>query len=304
MGRMKKQIIAFLLLMVIGAQMMAHFGYTTVEATEQKVIPDEAIRLRILANSDSEEDQALKRKVRDRVKAQIDTWVVDLKSIEDARRIIQSRLPELEKTVEQTLREEKSNQSFTVEFGKHIKFPTKIYGNFLYPAGEYEAVLVTLGKGEGANWWCVLFPPLCFLDFSSGTAVAQEDVKTASAAEKPAEEEQTEETKPGEKPKKTAAEKKNAEKEQPEQEEGNIKEIQAETKKIKETKVAVKAKDIAESKAAEQASEPKKKKEAKEKTELEEVDQKKQPKKIVVKEEEEPQVKFFIGEVFSSLFSK
>ncbi|GAA3318798.1 hypothetical protein GCM10020331_023050 [Ectobacillus funiculus] len=57
-------------------------------------------------------------------------------------------------------------------------------------------------KGEGANWWCVLFPPLCFLDFSSGTAVAQEDVKTASAAEKPAEEEQPEATKPEEKPKK------------------------------------------------------------------------------------------------------
>ncbi len=304
MGRMKKQIIAFLLLMVIGAQMIAHFGYTKAEATEQKVIPDEAIRLRILANSDSEEDQALKRKVRDRVKAQIDAWVVNLKSIEDARRIIQSRLPELEKTVEQTLREEKSNQSFTVEFGKHIKFPTKVYGNFLYPAGEYEAVLVKLGKGEGANWWCVLFPPLCFLDFSSGTAVAQEDVQTASAAEKPAEEEQKEEARPEEKPKKTAAEKKNAEKEQPEQEERNTKELQAETENVTETEV--KAKDIAESKVKEQASEPKKKEkeEAKEKSELEEADQKEQPKKIVVKEEEEPQVKFFIGEVFSSLFSK
>lgn len=301
MERMKKQIIAFLLLMVIGAQMMTHFGYIKAEATEQKVIPDEAIRLRILANSDSEEDQALKRKVRDRVKAQIDTWVVNLKSIEDARHIIQSRIPELEKTVEQTLREEKSNQSFTVEFGKHIKFPTKVYGNFLYPAGEYEAVLVKLGKGEGANWWCVLFPPLCFLDFSSGTAVAQEDVqKTSAPAEEPAEEKRTEEARPEEKPKKAVAEQKDAEKEKPKQEERNIKEIQAEAKNTTETEV--KAKDIVESKVEEQASEPEKE-ETKEKSALEEVDQKEQPKEIVVEEEKEPQVKFFIVEAFSSLFS-
>lgn len=301
MGRMKKQIIAFLLLMVIGAQMMTHFGYIKAEATEQKVIPDEAIRLRILANSDSEEDQALKRKVRDRVKAQIDTWVADLKSIEDARHIIQSRIPELEKTVEQTLREEKSDQSFTVEFGKHIKFPTKVYGNFLYPAGEYEAVLVKLGKGEGANWWCVLFPPLCFLDFSSGTAVAQEDVQTvpAQVSEESAEEKQAEEARSEEKPNKAVAKQKDAEKEQPKQEEKTIKEVQANI-----TKTEVKAKDEAESKAEEQSSEPKKKKEAKEKPASEEADGKKQEKKVIVKEEEEPQVKFFIVEAFSSLFSK
>jgi stage II sporulation protein R len=77
---MKKQVIAFLLLLVIGAQIAAHFGYTKVQASQSKMIPNEAIRLRILANSDSEEDQALKRKVRDRVKGQIDTWVADLRS--------------------------------------------------------------------------------------------------------------------------------------------------------------------------------------------------------------------------------
>ena len=52
-----------------------------------------------------------------------------------------------------------------MKFGKNVKFPTKVYGNFTYPAGEYEAVLITIGKGEGANWWCVLFPPMCFLRF-------------------------------------------------------------------------------------------------------------------------------------------
>lgn len=168
---MKKQAIAYFLLLLIGAQLLVHFGYMKADAKGPTVIPKEAVRLRILANSDTKEDQALKRKVRDEVKAQIDGWVADLKSFEDARRVIQSHIPEIEKTVADTLKREGSKESFQVTFGKNVKFPTKVYGNFIYPAGEYEAVLISIGKGEGANWWCVLFPPMCFLDFSSGTAV-------------------------------------------------------------------------------------------------------------------------------------
>ena len=69
------------------------------------------------------------------------------------------------------MKEQGLQQTVKVEFGK-AEFPTKLYGQFLYPAGEYEAIVITLGEGKGANWWCVLFPPLCFLDFSSGTAVS------------------------------------------------------------------------------------------------------------------------------------
>ncbi|NQD53611.1 stage II sporulation protein R, partial [Bacillus altitudinis] len=62
---------------------------------------------------------------------------------------------------------------------------TKLYGNFVYPAGKYEAILITLGEGDGANWWCVLFPPLCFIDFSNGEAIAspEGDDKEQVAAE-------------------------------------------------------------------------------------------------------------------------
>ena len=70
--------------------------------------------------------------------------------------------------MENTLKREGSKDSFQVKFSKNVKFPTKVYGNFIYPAGEYEAVLITIGEGEGANWWCVLFPPMCFLDFRAG----------------------------------------------------------------------------------------------------------------------------------------
>ncbi|WP_153126977.1 stage II sporulation protein R [Peribacillus tepidiphilus] len=139
---------------------------------ETVVIPKEAIRLRILANSDRSEDQAVKRAIRDAVNTDITEWVKDLTSLEEARQVIQAHLPEIEQKAAQKLEEYNLTQSVKVEFGK-ANFPTKLYGQYLYPAGEYEAIVITLGEGKGANWWCVLFPPLCFLDFSSGTAVSE-----------------------------------------------------------------------------------------------------------------------------------
>ncbi len=142
---------------------------------DYQVIPDEAIRLRILANSDSEKDQDIKHKVRDEVNKVITEWVENIEDIEEARELINNRLPELEEVVRDTLKQENSDQDFELEYGENVSFPAKLYGNYLYPAGEYEAILVTLGEGSGANWWCVLFPPLCFLDFFNGTSVASED---------------------------------------------------------------------------------------------------------------------------------
>ncbi|WP_144664833.1 stage II sporulation protein R [Bacillus velezensis] len=141
---------------------------------EPVVIPDEAIRLRILANSDNDEDQKLKRQIRDAVNKQITDWVKDITSIEEARRLIRSKLPEIKEIAKQTMKEKGAHQSVSVQFNK-ISFPTKLYGNMVYPAGKYEAILITLGNGEGANWWCVLFPPLCFLDFSNGEAVKDQE---------------------------------------------------------------------------------------------------------------------------------
>ncbi|GAB4074816.1 stage II sporulation protein R [Barrientosiimonas marina] len=138
-----------------------------------QVIPDEAIRLRILADSDAESDQELKHKVRDNVNAAITDWVGMITDIDKARELIAANIPEIRTIVEDTLKEEGSSQSSEVEYGKNITFPAKLYGSYLYPPGEYEAVLITLGEGEGSNWWCVLFPPLCFLDFSSGSTVAE-----------------------------------------------------------------------------------------------------------------------------------
>lgn len=166
-------IILYIVLLIIGVFVNVYDQQTEAGANAEIMIPDEAIRLRILANSDSAKDQALKRKVRDAVSSQINEWVANLTSFDQAKQVIQSHLPEIEQTVSGVLRQENSDQSYRVQFGK-IHFPTKIYGNYIYPAGEYEAVLITLGDGKGSNWWCVLFPPLCFLDFSTGEAVREE----------------------------------------------------------------------------------------------------------------------------------
>lgn len=190
--------------MLIGAN--SHLLIKETSAEGYQVIPDEAIRLRILANSDSEEDQALKRKVRDAVNAEITVWVAELTSIEAARELIQERLPEIEKIVARVLVEEKSNQNYSVDYGRNVQFPTKLYGQFLYPAGEYEAILISLGEAEGANWWCVLFPPLCFLDFSTGDAIEASDEEGTDVAMEQEEQEVDKEEKQDKKDKKENAE--------------------------------------------------------------------------------------------------
>lgn len=137
-----------------------------------QVIPDEAIRLRILANSDDGEDQHIKYKIRDQVVEQIDEWVGHMTNIDEARQWIQDHLGELEEIIQHILMEENDNHTFTVTYDQNVTFPAKMYDSYIYPPGEYEAILITIGEGQGANWWCVLFPPLCFLDFSNGGLVA------------------------------------------------------------------------------------------------------------------------------------
>ncbi|MES9735957.1 stage II sporulation protein R [Peribacillus frigoritolerans] len=168
--------IIYLLILTIGTIVSIYMPKAEmVGAEDTKVIPDEAIRLRILANSDKEEDQAVKRLIRDKVNEDITKWVAELTSLDEARDVITSHLPDIQATAEAVIKEQGLEQSVKVDFGQ-AEFPTKLYGQYLYPAGEYEAVIITLGEGDGANWWCVLFPPLCFLDFSNGTAVSQSPI--------------------------------------------------------------------------------------------------------------------------------
>ena len=142
--------------------------------TAQDAIPEDAIRLRILANSDSISDQTLKRKIRDAVAADIHEWIKNYETKEEASQVIQNKIPELRQIIETIMEERNQVQPFTIELTQ-TEFPTKLYGSTLYQAGTYEALKIVLGEGKGANWWCVLFPPLCFLDFSSSSVSEEEE---------------------------------------------------------------------------------------------------------------------------------
>ncbi|WP_335871464.1 stage II sporulation protein R [Bacillus sp. 2205SS5-2] len=167
----KLVVYAYLVMLSLTTVLSLYIPKQEAAAEEISVIPDEAIRLRILANSDSQEDQDLKRSIRDKVNEQITLWVEELTTIDAARQTIQKNIPAIEQIAEDVMEAEGISQDVSINF-EQVQFPTKLYGQYLYPAGEYEAILITLGAGKGANWWCVLFPPLCFLDFSNGTAVS------------------------------------------------------------------------------------------------------------------------------------
>jgi stage II sporulation protein R len=189
---MKKRNHFFILILISLAVMFLFFETQTKVANATMnasvKIPEESIRLRILANSNTAADQKLKRDIRDEVNAQITTWVDELSTLSEAREIIRKQLPAVEEIVQNKLNEAGIEKTFSVELNK-VAFPTKMYGDYIYPAGQYEAVLITLGEGEGKNWWCVLFPPLCFLDFENGDAVKEnkegksDKAETASAEE-------------------------------------------------------------------------------------------------------------------------
>lgn len=148
---------------------------------ETGVIPNQAVRLRIIANSDAEEDQNLKRQLRDRVIADVGVRLRGVTSQEQARTILQAAVPELNDMATAFVRDKGYTYNVQTNYGM-VPFPTKMYGNQVYPAGDYEALRIVLGSGQGQNWWCVLFPPLCFVDIANGDAVQAKDMETKPVA--------------------------------------------------------------------------------------------------------------------------
>lgn len=137
-----------------------------------QTIPQDSIRLRILANSDSPVDQWTKRQVKNVVVTHMNKWVAGPTTLVEAREIVSSHLPEIEKLIGEELQRLGFDYAYKAELAV-VPFPTKYYGNRKYPSGDYEALRISLGAGGGQNWWCVLFPPLCFVDAVSGEKVAK-----------------------------------------------------------------------------------------------------------------------------------
>lgn len=133
----------------------------------------EFLRFHVIANSDSQKDQALKLKVRDRLLEEFGPVLGQSCSLEESRLLLLGKIHEIEQVAQQEVDKHSTGYRVQAVFG-HFDFPTKAYGNMVLPAGNYQALRVVIGKGQGANWWCIMFPPLCFVDISHG--VAKEDV--------------------------------------------------------------------------------------------------------------------------------
>ena len=132
-----------------------------------KNISDGVFRLHVIANSDSEEDQNLKYIVRDNLIEYMNSLTSGITSKEEAIRIAKAQKDDFYKIAKQTIEDNGYNYDVTVDIGNSY-FPTKYYGDISLPAGYYDALKVKIGSASGQNWWCVMFPPLCFVDMSTG----------------------------------------------------------------------------------------------------------------------------------------
>ena len=137
-------------------------------------IYDNVIRLHVLANSDREEDQELKLKVRDVILEEVSESCVDVSDIEEAKKKINNEIPNIEAVAERYIRELGYNYDVSIDFDHEI-YATREYEDFSFPAGKYLSLQVKIGAAEGKNWWCVLFPPMCL-------STAVESKKDAEAA--------------------------------------------------------------------------------------------------------------------------
>lgn len=127
---------------------------------------DKLIRFHVIANSDAPFDQALKLKVRDRIFYEMNDKF-DTKDINEARTIINENIDYIQRIALDEVSTNGYNYSVSIAL-EDCDFPTKNYGSITLPAGNYEALRIVIGEGEGKNWWCVLFPPLCFVDVKHG----------------------------------------------------------------------------------------------------------------------------------------
>ena len=130
-------------------------------------IADSVFRLHVIANSDSAEDQNLKYTVRDKVIEYMSSISQNASSKEAVIEIAKANLDKIQAIASQTIRENGYTYSVNVEVG-NFSFPSKRYGDITLPPGYYDALRIKIGEAEGQNWWCVMFPPLCFVDVTSG----------------------------------------------------------------------------------------------------------------------------------------
>ena len=153
--------------------------------SEQKAIASSVLRFHVVAQSNSEKDQEIKLKVRDAVLKETSHLFKDVKSKKEALGIAEENKGIILEVAEKTLREEGCNRPVTVSIGKEA-FPLKYYENIRLPSGEYDSVSIKIGDAKGKNWWCVMYPVLCFSESTSGKldSKGEERMKTELGEER------------------------------------------------------------------------------------------------------------------------
>lgn len=147
-------------------------------------IEEAVLRFHVRANSDSEEDQALKLLVRDGVLKKMEPLLTEVESREEAETVMEAHLTEIEQLAEEIIRE--AGYDYAVQaYMTEEEFPIKEYGDMRFPSGTYRAVRVDIGKHEGANWWCVMYPGLCFVETTGGVVASEgkEELQKVLSAE-------------------------------------------------------------------------------------------------------------------------
>lgn len=162
---MKYKIISFILItfFMFGLLMNLHINNDSVLGD----IKDKIIRLHVVANSDSPEDQAIKLHIRDAIIKELEPKLENLKNQEEVKNIISANMDNLIAAAEEEMARLGKSFPIDIELGTY-EFPTKVYGDLSFPAGSYQALNVKIGEAQGKNWWCVMFPPLCFVDIAQG----------------------------------------------------------------------------------------------------------------------------------------
>ena len=176
--KMKIRIVLSVLMLIVTVGLMATCIYAQVSKIDiaSENYKDKLIRFHVLATSDSEEDQQLKLKVRDAVIDYLQPKLRDSKSINESERIILEEEGNLINICRDVVEKNGYNYDVHIDLG-YSKFPTKQYSSVVLPAGEYKALRILIGKGQGKNWWCVMFPPLCFVDKQNNVIDKETDAK-------------------------------------------------------------------------------------------------------------------------------
>lgn len=127
------------------------------------VIPKNSIRFRVIANSDLQKDQNIKQKIVKNLSPSILDIITSEKNIDNSRRKIKNNISQFDKIIKETFDENGLDENYSINYGMNY-FPKKEYKGVVYEEGEYESLVVTIGNGQGKNFWCVLFPPLCMME--------------------------------------------------------------------------------------------------------------------------------------------